>query len=327
MHLLFAFVLTFVSFASNAQPKEVEPVDIPLPFELESKHAEISGLAWYKDWLIILPQYPDFHRHGHFLYAIKKADIYAYLDKQQDVKLKRIPFDTGVFESQLSGFEGFESIAFDGESAYLTIETTPENQVSAVTYIVKGTMAQDLSRFSLNNTAIAKHTSQSGVSNMAEESLLLASDSILTFHEANGHALVKQPKAHSTGYNGEVKASIAFPHVSYRITDVTALDNKQRFWGVNYFYEGDKELAVKQDPLFAVQGKGKTHNKFAYVERLIEFQLRDKAITMTNTPALQLKLSGKAGNNWEGLVRLDDKGFLLATDKFPRTRLAFVPYP
>jgi hypothetical protein len=29
--------------------------------------------------------------------------------------------------------------------------------------------------------------------------------------------------------------------------------------------------------------------------------------------------------NWEGLVRLDDYGFLLATDKYPRTILAFVP--
>jgi hypothetical protein len=36
---------------------------------------------------------------------------------------------------------------------------------------------------------------------------------------------------------------------------------------------------------------------------------------------------GGLGRNWEGLVRLDDRGFLLVTDLFPGTILGFVPAP
>ena len=31
--------------------------------------------------------------------------------------------------------------------------------------------------------------------------------------------------------------------------------------------------------------------------------------------------------NWEGIARLEGRGFLLVTDQFPDTILAFVPYP
>jgi len=36
-------------------------------------------------------------------------------------------------------------------------------------------------------------------------------------------------------------------------------------------------------------------------------------------------LPGNDARNWEGIVRLDNRGFLLATDKFPTTILGFVP--
>jgi hypothetical protein len=31
--------------------------------------------------------------------------------------------------------------------------------------------------------------------------------------------------------------------------------------------------------------------------------------------------------NWEGLAQLEGKGLLLATDKYPTTLLAFIPFP
>jgi hypothetical protein len=39
-----------------------------------------------------------------------------------------------------------------------------------------------------------------------------------------------------------------------------------------------------------------------------------------------LQLSDEAARNWEGVVRLEDRGFLLVTDTFPRTLLGFVPF-
>jgi hypothetical protein len=49
---------------------------------------------------------------------------------------------------------------------------------------------------------------------------------------------------------------------------------------------------------------------------------------MSGEPPLQLQLLGDiAPRNWEGLVRLEQRGFLLVTDKYPMTFLGFVPLP
>jgi hypothetical protein len=60
------------------------------------------------------------------------------------------------------------------------------------------------------------------------------------------------------------------------------------------------------------------------VERLVEFQYSESGITLAATPPLQLEL-GDDPRNWEGIVRLDDRGFLLTTDWCLETILAFGP--
>ncbi|GIS56929.1 MAG: hypothetical protein CM1200mP1_08670 [Candidatus Neomarinimicrobiota bacterium] len=49
-------------------------------------------------------------------------------------------------------------------------------------------------------------------------------------------------------------------------------------------------------------------------------------IYKTNSPPIQLELN-KNSRNWEGLVRMDKKGFLMIVDEHPRTILAFVKKP
>ena len=63
------------------------------------------------------------------------------------------------------------------------------------------------------------------------------------------------------------------------------------------------------------------------VEQLIEFELQSESIVRTNTPPIKIKLSEFGDSrNWEGVVRLNDIGFLVVTDKFPGSILAFLPY-
>ena len=45
----------------------------------------------------------------------------------------------------------------------------------------------------------------------------------------------------------------------------------------------------------------------------------------TNKKPIQLKLDKKS-RNWEGIVQLENKGFLIATDKYPKMILAFLEY-
>ena len=58
----------------------------------------------------------------------------------------------------------------------------------------------------------------------------------------------------------------------------------------------------------------------------VEFQYNEEGITRIDQPPIQLQLLPDDLRNWEGIVRLDDRGFLIVTDKFPETILGFVPY-
>ena len=85
------------------------------------------------------------------------------------------------------------------------------------------------------------------------------------------------------------------------------------------------------DVLAAQYGEGITHSRNAAVERLVELAITADGITLTDRPPLQLQLLGDLSpRNWEGLVRfqIDEfDGFLLVTDRFPTTILAFAALP
>ena len=65
------------------------------------------------------------------------------------------------------------------------------------------------------------------------------------------------------------------------------------------------------------------------IERLLELQITDQdTIIRTDSPPIYFELqSDDVCRNWEAIVRLDDKGFLVMTDQYPGTLLAFVPNP
>ena len=65
------------------------------------------------------------------------------------------------------------------------------------------------------------------------------------------------------------------------------------------------------------------------IERLLELRITsDDRIVRTDTPPLWLKPAADGQcRNWEAVVRLGDRGFLLMTDEHPATMLAFIPLP
>jgi hypothetical protein len=58
---------------------------------------------------------------------------------------------------------------------------------------------------------------------------------------------------------------------------------------------------------------------------LIQFKLTNGIIQLTDRKPIEIELDENGSRNWEGLVRLDHNGFLIATDKFPGSFLGFVP--
>jgi len=74
-------------------------------------------------------------------------------------------------------------------------------------------------------------------------------------------------------------------------------------------------------------GKGTSYYKYRGVERLVQLKIAKKRVELTDTPPIYLKLENNGEDNWEGIVRLDKLGFLIATDTYPKTILGFVKYP
>ena len=317
---------------SDAPGAAEQPVTtIPLSGPLAADNAEISGLAWAStaagDYLLLLPQYPG--RFGDAIFALPKADLLAFLDGQSSEPLvpQPIPFDAAGIPDQLDRFEGYESITVSGSQVYLTIEARPGNQPMA--YLVTGQLADDLSQITLDSQYLAEIPAQAGLENMTDEAVLVWQESVLTFHEANGVNVNPQPVAHSFDpLTLQPQTDVSFPNIEYRITDVALPDASGRFWAINYFFPGDTKLKPADDPLVARFGTGPTHAASPVVERLVEFELSDGAITLTDTAPIALQLlPDEEARNWEGLVLLDARGFLLATDKYPHTILAFVARP
>jgi hypothetical protein len=305
--------------------------EIPLSGPLTQPDAQVSGLAWYGDYLILLPQYPDFSvKDGEgAIYALPRGDLLATLEGATAGPLLPlpIPFVAPSLADEIDGYEGYEAIAFLGDRAFLTIEADTASGMRA--YLVSGQMSPDLSALTLDTSTHTEISPQSDIDNMSDETLLVAGDRLVTIYEANGAAVNTFPWAHLFDIGLSLAGTIPFPQIEYRITDATALDGEGRFWAINYFFPGDVALHPERDPLAERYGWGLTHSPEGAVERLVEFQFTESGIDLVDRPPLQLELPGDLlgglGRNWEGLVRLDERGFLLVTDTFPDTILAFVP--
>ena len=310
----------------------VRPVQlIPLAGKLAHSAAEISGLAWYGDYLIILPQYPGrFASSGDgLIFAIAKQSIIAFLDGKSEVAIAahEIPFLGQGIAQKIRGFQGYEAIAFLGTRAFLTIES--QSGRSMLGYLVAGEIARDLSLLRLDPEKLQKLPPQADIINMTDEALLVVDDKIVTIHEANGAIVNTSPAAHLFTTALKPLGTIPFPTLEYRVTDATYPDSKGRFWVINYFFPGEgPELKPAPDPLAYEYGFSNIRVFSAGVERLVELQYSENGITLAETkPVYLLNSKHNRPRNWEGLVRLENKGFLLMTDKFPNTLLGFVPWP
>ena len=310
-------------------PVEQPITTIPLSGPAAHAEAEFSGLAWYGDTLILLPQYPSRFAGGAdgALLSLDKADILAYLDGESDAPLEpeSIPFVAPGLATSIAGFEGYEALAFHRDQLFLTIEASVAGDMRS--YLVTGAVAPDLAGVRLDLSTLTEIPQPIGSPNKSHESLLIARDQVVTIYEANGAAVNPAPVIHRFTLDLEFIGTLPLQSVEYRITDATSLDAAYRFWAINYFFPGESELEPVVDPLAEIYGRGPTHAQYEHVERLVLLQLDAGGVHLVQGPPIQLKLAADDARNWEGIVRLDGRGFMLVTDKFPETILAFVPGP
>ena len=292
----------------------VEPIYITLNGDITNPDQEVSGLAWHNDDLIILPQYPR-----DVIYSIPKVEILEFIDSTKStISPKEIKWNSNKIDKKICGFEGFESIAFDNDKVYLTIEAEKWNRNRG--YLVKGNINGD--SLKLNKNTLQKVKTPIQLRNITYETILLTNGNVNTIYEVNSATVNEKPYFYQ--FDKELKKSITkrFPFVEYRITDATEIDSENKFWAINYFWPGDYNL-LKPDLDYKISNK----KDIKPVERLLEFKLLEDKIIRTERMPINIKLSEFGDSrNWEGIVRLDDIGFLIVTDKFPATILAFIPY-
>ncbi|MBN1121007.1 MAG: hypothetical protein JXJ17_08010 [Anaerolineae bacterium] len=279
---------------------------IPLEGMIAEVDSEISGLAWYGDMLILLPQYPDWNGFPEdgYLYGIPKQAILDYLDGKSTTPIEPETYTVSApnLTTSIIGFQGFEAIGFAGNKVYLTIESQ-QSTSAMLGYLISGTILPEEQRVELDTTLLTPIPPQAEVTNATDEALVVTPDGILTFYEGNGVLVNPTPVAHVFDPATLAAAgTLPLDSLDRRITDATDIDENNRFWVLNV-----------SAPIFGI-------------EQIVEYEYTGDRIVQTGTTPVVLNLIEEY-RNWEGLARLDDRGFLIVTDKIPDTTLAFVATP
>ncbi len=158
LHYIFLLFLLigFSACQPNLPPKVAppEPTAVEMPVQLltldaplNTPNAEISGMTWAGDWLLLLPQYPS--RFDNQLFRIQKDDLLKTIQSgsTESLPMSPIALDSIGLEKSVPGFEGFEAIAVEGSTVYLTIEA---KQGQMMGYIVSGFLNETMDQITLN---------------------------------------------------------------------------------------------------------------------------------------------------------------------------------
>ncbi len=317
-------ISTLLTNTSLLQESAVQ--GIPLVGPISESRAEISGMAWCGEDLILLPQYPHlFSEDGtDRIFSISREILDDYFSgKHTDgIMPELIPFETGGLEQTLVGFEGFEAIVFNGVYFYVTIEAREAGGMMG--YLVKGEVDENCDGFRLDPGSVTSLESQADISNISHETLVIYGEELYAIYEANGINVNPNPVAHKFDESLISHTTIDMPNIEYRLTDATQSDETGAFWVINYFYPGDAgDLDPAIDQITLDYGLGASHQDADPVERLIRLRVGQDKIILEDQQPIYLELMEEDSRNWEGIVQYGE-GFMLVTDKFPTTILAYI---
>ena len=129
-------ILILLLFIDQFLAQEILPIEIPLLGEASERNLEMSGLAWYKDNLILMPQYVN--ESTPAFYFLTKSSLRNWLngDRREPLTPQRIDVVMPDYDNLIKGYQGFEAICFNGKDAYLTMESKFNDKMKS--FIVKG---------------------------------------------------------------------------------------------------------------------------------------------------------------------------------------------
>ena len=324
MKIYFVLLIFLMFSCSTEQTIERTPKLLKIGGLIKNSDEEISGMDWYNDNLILLPE----NLNG-YVFAIKKSKLDSRINGNDTTTIfpKQIKFNTPNYKELVPGFDSFEAIAFRGYEVYLTIEIRFADSMSCL--LARGHIDEKTLEITVPEQNLTVIDVPTYVDNMSYESLVIDKDRIIALFEANGDSLIKSPYALSINSSGNDLIKYPLSSINYRIADATRVDKNNRFWVINYFFPGDRKvLKPSNDILASKYGNGPSHSNSNRVERLIEYEIKNGKISLTKSAPIEIELEGeKTSRKWEALARYGNEGFLIATDKYPKphTLLAFLP--
>jgi len=300
-------------------PVEVAVQMIPMSGPISEPQSELSGMAWWRDELVLLPQNPE--SFGDSVFVSSREDIERYIDEGgAPPAIRRVPFHA---PHDVAGYDGFEAIAIDGDEVFVTIEV--RGDTGPVGRILRGRVQGSLEGIVIDGPGETL-SAQNRLANTGYESLVVHGNQVLALYETNG-SVNDSPHALVFDHALTPAAERPIAPIEYRVTDATGVDRLGRFWVMNYHWPG-APWQSGQCAITEQYGQGESHSRCDTVERLVELHVQGEAIVPTARAPLQLQLLDDAHpRNWEGVVRLGERGFLIVTDEYPSTMLGFVPLP
>jgi len=293
--LRYIILLLFLSITDGQSYKE-----IPLDGLITDRKQEISGMATYRDNVILLPE----NLNGYYFY-IPFLEITNTLNTGDKILPVQKTFTTRKLKERYPGLDGFEAIAFNGDDVYIMIEVRIDDKMAGL--LIWGTITSLTMEIDIPEENIMLIKPPAQIDNFSFESLTIIDGQLIMIYETNGSKTIDRPFQYVVNLGDMDINKTPFPNIDFRLTDATSvIDNK--FWMINYYWTGDKEtLGVPND---------------VGIERLIEFKLGYNGIERSSSEYITLD-NLEDQHNWEGLVRFGN-GFLICTDKWPRMVLGYI---
>lgn len=303
------------------QSRAVSIVRIPLNGVAAQPDAEFSGLSWFGNTLVLMPENPETFDDHHF-FSIRKSAIDSFISHPNgpSPNISTIQL-IGDFSRLVPGYEGFEALAFMGRRAFLTIEAHSDTGMTG--WLISGEMSADGKALTLDTTRRTAIPVPGNIRNYAAEALTVYGNTLIAFYEANGKNVNSAPAAYRFDTQLNYLGKLPMPAIEYRVTDACNTNSAGGLWLMNYFYPREYRKLHPADDIFSQNGHTETEHP---VERILHMTISNNRLKIADKSALNIAVTSVKGRNWEGLARLDNKGFLVVTDQYPETILAFVPF-
>ncbi len=317
--------------SAGAAATVVQPVtNIPLAEFGDNQKLDIAGMAWYSDTLIIVPQYPNSPSNNlgyNSAFRLSKAALLAFLDGQtnEPLQFQPIPFFDPGLAGMVKGFKGYGSTAIVGDRIFVTLNA--QTTKGKKSYLVQGKITPYFNIL-LDVTSLTEIPAQSKTSDF-EQALFVLGNKVVTINAVNGQNFNLKPVIQLFDANSRHPLRLSaspMPNVEYRVLAASEPDTANRFWVINAFGPEDQKLLPKSDPLAAKYGQSVNLAQANQLSRLVEFQYSAAGLVLIDQAPLDLPLTVK-GQNWRSLIRVANRGLLIATDKDPQTLLGFIPTP